>query len=203
MEGAPDPFPSLTEAPAKAHPTPSSNGTPDTDSVIAFPSLASSAPPAIKAPPTAWSAPRIKATVSKQPTYSDSFTIPVGDLSSAGRDGRPTSLGEVMKQVMAQHKVKLDASTNQKLRQTTFFLKSENKKDFEKAKKALLAGLSPVVRHFHIAMTVNIDLVTLGLSHPQRPGFHNPQHHWFQGCYAQGNPRTDWRQGRHPSQGCT
>ncbi|GJE92209.1 Vigilin 1 [Phanerochaete sordida] len=145
LEGAPDPFPSLQDTPVKARPAAPSNGTPDTDSVDAFPSLASSSPAAAKAPVSAWSAPRIKATVSKQPTFSDSFTIPVGDLSTAGKDGRPTSLGEIMRQVMAQHKVKLDASTNQKLRQTTFYLKSENKRDFEKAKKALLAGLSPVV----------------------------------------------------------
>lgn len=150
LEGAPDPFPSLTDSPVKARPAPPSNGTLDTDSDVAFPSLAPSAPPAVKAPATAWGAPRIKATVSKQPTFSDSFTIPVGDLSTAGRDGRPTSLGEIMKQIMAQYKVKLDASTNQKLRQTTFFLKSENKRDFEKAKKALLAGLSPVVRQFKL-----------------------------------------------------
>ena len=146
MEGAPDPFPSLAEAPVKARSAPPSNGTPDTDSVVAFPSLAPSATPAVKAPATAWSAPRIKATASKPPLFSDSFTIPVVDLSTAGRDGKPTSLGEIMKQIMAQHKVKLDASTNQKLRQTTFFLKAEQKKELEKAKKALLAGLSPTVR---------------------------------------------------------
>lgn len=51
-----------------------------------------------------------------------------------------------MRQVMAQYKVKLDASTNQKTRQTTFFMKSEHKKELEKAKKSLLALLSPIVR---------------------------------------------------------
>ena len=151
LEGAPDPFPSLVESPAKARPAPASNGTPDTDSVVAFPSLASSSPATTKAPVSAWSAPRIKATASKQPLFSDSFTTAVVDLSTAGRDGKPTSLGEIMKQVMAQHKVKLDASTNQKLRQTTFYLKAENKRDFERAKKALLAGLSPVVRYLMLS----------------------------------------------------
>ena len=156
LEGAPDPFPSLVEAsPVKPRQAPASNGAPDTSPDTAFPSLAPSAPAASRAPPTAWSAPRIKATVSKQPTFSDTFTIAVADLSSAGKDGKPTSLGEIMKQIMAQHKVKLDASTNQRLKQTTFFLKSENKKDFEKAKKALLASLSPVVRdsRFHSITT--------------------------------------------------
>ena len=126
----------------KARPAPASNGTPDTSSVIAFPSLAPSAP-VTRVPAAAWSAPRIKATASKQSTFSDSFTISVPEVIT--KDGKPTSLGEIMKQIMAQHKVKLDASTNQKLKQTTFFLKSDNKKDFEKAKKALLAGLSPQV----------------------------------------------------------
>lgn len=145
LEGAPDPFPSLVETPVKARPAAAANnGAPEIDSAVAFPSLAPAAP-AVKAPASAWSAPRIKATASKQPLFSDSLTTPVVDLSTAGRDGKPTSLGEIMRQIMAQYKVKLDASTNQKLRQTTFFLKSEHKKDLEKAKKALLASLSPVV----------------------------------------------------------
>ena len=46
---------------------------------------------------------------------------------------------------MGQHKVKLDASTNQKARQTTFVVRAEHKKDLEKAKKALLAMLAPSV----------------------------------------------------------
>lgn len=90
-------------------------------------------------------APRIKATTSKHPVLSESFTIPVGDLTTAGRDGKSVTLGGVMRQVMSQYKVKLDASTNQKTRQTTFFLKSEHNKEIEKAKKSLLALLSPVV----------------------------------------------------------
>ncbi|KAJ3555402.1 hypothetical protein NM688_g2599 [Phlebia brevispora] len=145
LEGAPDPFPSLADTPSKPHVAPAANGSLDTSSVEAFPSLASTAgKPA--APATAWAAaPRIKATTSKHTVFSDSFTTPVVDLSTAGRDGKPTTLGEIMKQIMSQYKVKLDASTNQKLRQTTFFLKSEHKKELEKAKKSLLAMLSPVV----------------------------------------------------------
>lgn len=78
---------------------------------------------------------------------SESFTIPAVDLSTAGRDGKPTSLGEVMRQIMNQHKVRIEASTNQKSRQTTFFLKSESQKELDKAKKTLLAQLSPTVRN--------------------------------------------------------
>ncbi|KAI0812490.1 hypothetical protein BC629DRAFT_1579875 [Irpex lacteus] len=133
LEGAPDPFPSLVDEPVLARS--SQLVKPNTESTEAFPSLA----------PAASNAPRIKATVSKQPQFSEAFTIPVGDLSTAGKDGKPTSLGEVMKRTMNQYKVKIEASTNNKSRQTTFHLRSENKKDFEKAKKTLLAGLSPVV----------------------------------------------------------
>ncbi|KAI0093251.1 hypothetical protein BDY19DRAFT_417317 [Irpex rosettiformis] len=144
LEGAPDPFPSLVDEPVKARP--SSTTKPDPESVEAFPSLAPSVSTGGQRAPSTWNtAPRIKATASKQPHFSESFTIPVGDLSTAGKDGKPTSLGEVMKRVMNQYKVKLEASTNQKTRQTTFYLRSENKKDIEKAKKSLLAGLSPVV----------------------------------------------------------
>ncbi|KAK7687010.1 hypothetical protein QCA50_009509 [Cerrena zonata] len=144
LEGAPDPFPSLVEnAPAVPAPAPASNGRIDTSSPEAFPSLAPSAPP--KAPSGWGAAPRIKATVSKQPLISESFTIPAVDLSNAGRDGKPSSLGEVMKQVMSQHKVRIEASTNQKSRQTTFFLKSESQKELDKAKKSLLAQLSPII----------------------------------------------------------
>ncbi|THH31786.1 hypothetical protein EUX98_g2412 [Antrodiella citrinella] len=145
LEGAPDPFPSLDSAPSAA-PAASSNGRPDTTSVEAFPCLAPSAP--TNAVKSVWGspvAPRIKATASKQPLYSDSFTLSVVDLSTAGKDGKPTSLGEIMRQVVAHHKIKLEASTNQKSRQTTFYLKSESLKELDKAKRELLAALSPVV----------------------------------------------------------
>lgn len=124
------------------------NGTVDTESQEAFPSLAP-APQANKPATSAWGAgagPRIKPAASKQPVVSDTLTLSSIDLSSAGKDGKPTTLGEIAKQVMSQYKVKLDASTNQKARQTTFYLKADSKKELDKAKKSLLALLSPVVR---------------------------------------------------------
>ena len=51
-----------------------------------------------------------------------------------------------MKRVMTQYKVKLEASLNQKTRQTTFYIKSDSQKELDKAKRSLLALLSPVVR---------------------------------------------------------
>ncbi|CAL1707288.1 unnamed protein product [Somion occarium] len=145
LEGAPDPFPSLVDS-NPAAPAPS-NGHIDTDSAEAFPSLAPAPAAVSKTPSSGWGAapPRIRATVSKQPLISESFTIPAVDLSTAGKDGKPTSLGEVMRQVIAQYKVKIEASTNQKSRQTTFFLKSESQKELDKAKRTLLALLSPTI----------------------------------------------------------
>ncbi|KAI8993032.1 hypothetical protein BD414DRAFT_293749 [Trametes punicea] len=148
LEGAPDPFPSLVDdSPVKSR-APPSNRALDTDSQEAFPSLAPTAQPGTKSAAPAWGAnagPRIKPQAAKQPLVSDSFILSSIDLSTAGKDGKPTSLGEVMKQVMSQYKVKLDASTNQKSHQTTFYLKAESKKELERAKKSLLALLSPVV----------------------------------------------------------
>ncbi|KAH9935324.1 uncharacterized protein B0H18DRAFT_975337 [Fomitopsis serialis] len=127
-----------------------SNGTTlDTDSQEAFPSLApSSVPNGNRAPVSAWSTagPRIRpAVVQKQPLFSDSFSLSSAEIAAVSKDGKPTSSGEVMKQVMSQYKVKLEASTNSRSRQTTFFLKSESQKELDKAKRALLAHLSPVV----------------------------------------------------------
>ncbi|KAL1939803.1 hypothetical protein VTO73DRAFT_9503 [Trametes versicolor] len=158
LEGAPDPFPSLIDdTPVKAR-APAASRAVDTDSQEAFPSLA---PVQLGNKPTAsaWGAnagPRIKPPAPKQPVVSDSFILSSIDLSTAGKDGKPTSLGEVMRQVMSQHKVKLDASTNQKSHQTTFYLKADSKKELERAKKSLLALLSPIV-----TLTLNAPASTI------------------------------------------
>ena len=76
---------------------------------------------------------------------SDSFTLSAIELGT-NKDGKPTSLGEVMKQVLSKFKVKIEASANQKARQTTFHMKSESQKELDKAKRSLFALLSPVVR---------------------------------------------------------
>ncbi|KII92894.1 hypothetical protein PLICRDRAFT_172925 [Plicaturopsis crispa FD-325 SS-3] len=146
LEGAPDPFPSLNDTPTKArHSTPRQQEL-DTESQDAFPSLAPSAPASNAPAKSAWgSGPRIKPAVAKTPVFSDSFTLSDIDLSTAGKDGKPATLGEVMKQVMAKYKVKIEASTNQKNRQTTFHLKADSQKELDKSKRSLLALLSPVI----------------------------------------------------------
>lgn len=162
LEGAPDPFPSLLEdSPAK----PKRNGSAihsqlDTESEQAFPSLAPSATP-MKRTGSAWGAgapaPRIQAqqpAVQKQNLAADNFTLSAIDLSTAGKDNRPATLADVVKQVMSRFsKVHIEASSNQKIRQTTFHMKSESAKELEKAKRWLIALLSPKVRIFFSSFT--------------------------------------------------
>ncbi|KAJ7496037.1 hypothetical protein B0H11DRAFT_2227032 [Mycena galericulata] len=158
LEGAPDPFPSLTESPhPKARHTPQATQELDTDSQSAFPSLASATPPpASAAPKAAWAAARPKPVLKQAPVFADTFTIGRIDLSNTGRDGRPGTLGEVMKQVIAKYKVKLEGSANQKTGQTTFHIKADTQKELEKAKKSLQALLSPV-----ITLTINAPASTI------------------------------------------
>jgi hypothetical protein len=120
----------------------------DTEFQSAFPSLASATPIATTAVKSAWGAasgPRIKPNVTKAPVFTDSFTLGAIDLSNTGKDGKPATLGEIMKQVMAKYKVKVEASGNQRTRQTTFHIKAETQKELDKAKRSLLALLSPTV----------------------------------------------------------
>ncbi|KIM45268.1 hypothetical protein M413DRAFT_65984 [Hebeloma cylindrosporum] len=147
LEGAPDPFPSLSQhTPAR----PRTQHTPplDTESEVAFPTLASAVPAASAPSSSAWGSatgPRIKSAIPKAPVFTDSFTLSAIDLSNSGKDGKPASLGEVIKQVIAKYKVKIEASANQKARQTTFHVKAESQKELDKAKRSLMALLSPVV----------------------------------------------------------
>ncbi|KAI0930260.1 hypothetical protein AcV5_007021 [Taiwanofungus camphoratus] len=150
LEDTQDASPASSEPPSVDAHLVSSNGQVDTDSQEAFPSLAPSvSQQAIaKSGTSAWggaTGPRIKPAVIKPTGVSDSFTLSSSDISTASKGGKPTSLGEVMKQVSIQHKVQLEASTNQKSRQTTFYLKADHKKDLDKAKRSLRALLSPIV----------------------------------------------------------
>lgn len=89
--------------------------------------------------------PRIKVAASnKQPLATDSFSLTDIDLSSAGRDGKPAHLGEIMKGLMSKYKIKIEASTNQN-RQTTFHLKGNSEKDLAKARRDLQSSVSPIV----------------------------------------------------------
>ncbi len=167
LEGAPDPFPSLLQD-SPARPKRNGSAVPaqlDTESEQAFPSLAPSAAP-VKRAGSAWGAgapvPRIQApqpVVQKQNLATDSFTLAAIDLSAAGKDNRPATLADVMKHVMFRfNKVHIEASSNQRIRQTTFHLKSESPKELEKAKRLLIAQLSPKVTLFS---TIRIYLLII------------------------------------------
>ncbi|KAG9098951.1 hypothetical protein FRC06_005808 [Ceratobasidium sp. 370] len=149
LDGAPDPFP----------PMPTQNGTSarrqqrnqplDTDSEAAFPSLTPSAPPKAAATSAWTAAPRIQQSAARvTPLVSDSFMIENIDLSTAGKDGKPGTLSDVIRRVQAQLKdVKLEASTQRKdgRSKTSFVIKAESYDNLELAKRKLTAALSPIV----------------------------------------------------------
>jgi hypothetical protein len=99
--------------------------------------------------------------VIKNPVFTETFTLTAIDLSNTGKDGRPATLGEVIKQVMAKYKVKIEASANQKTRQTTFHIKTESQKDLDKARRSLVALCSPSVS---VLATIRVSLNACGRS---------------------------------------
>ena len=146
LEGAPDPFPSEAISSTVYRPQNLAPVDPDSQDLEAFPSLAPSPVNVSRPVAPAWGAPTGPRLAAHVPQVTESFTLSAIDLSSAGKDGRPATLGEIMKQVMANYKIRIEASTNQKTRQTTFHLKADSRKELEKGKRSLLASLSPLVR---------------------------------------------------------
>lgn len=163
LEGAPDPFPSLGEQDtnsAKVNGTSSEHkgrggsskqgaggakAPLDTSSESLFPSLG-----ATKTSTTAsaggWSdAARVKRVAVKTYGFTDSFSLGDIDLKTAGKDGKPTTLAEVMKTVMSKTGMIIEASSQRKTGQTTFLIKGDTSKEANKAKKLLTALLSPTV----------------------------------------------------------
>ncbi|EJD52559.1 hypothetical protein AURDEDRAFT_111219 [Auricularia subglabra TFB-10046 SS5] len=164
LEGAPDPFPALPGAePVARHAAhkqapAAATAQLDTDDSQAFPALApapKAAPTPAKAPAPGWGAgPRITPPVSRLVT--DTFELDVVDLSIAGKDGkRAASLSEVLRNVNAKFKVKTEAS-QQPNGYTLFTLKGDSQKDLDKARKQLIALLSP-----QITLTVNAPVSTI------------------------------------------
>lgn len=172
-----------------------------------FPSLGSPVAPASQPPKNAaWGAdsgPRIKATIRSQPMVSDSFTLSVIELA-ANRDGKPTSLGEVMKQTMLKFNIKIEASANQRTRQTTFHMKSESQKVLDKAKRSLLALLSPVVRPFAAPFESPWNAVS-GYPHPTCSRFYYSSDHRIQRsvniCLSFQHPKRSYRRYSEASAG--
>ncbi|KIJ49616.1 hypothetical protein M422DRAFT_205079 [Sphaerobolus stellatus SS14] len=160
LEGAPDPFPALGEdKPQPKRPSPAASAPLDTRSTSMFPALASAAPAGKQPVASVWGAdtgPRIKVAAPKNKGITESFTLNAVDLSHAGRDNKATNLGEVMKNTMNKFKVKVEASTQRKTGQTTFFIKGESEREVEKAKRHLVAVSSPKV-----TLTVNVPASTI------------------------------------------
>lgn len=160
MEGAPDPFPALREDPTPTtKPKVQVQRSIDTNSETAFPSLAPSPSTAPTRPTWGASAggPRIAPAVPSAALVTDRITLNASDIAfgsagagaggAYGRDNKPvTSLGDALRQLTLRHpKVKCEASSNAKTRQTTFFFKAESAKELERARRTLLATISPWV----------------------------------------------------------
>lgn len=152
--GAPDPFPSLLGnelRKPKAAPQANGKGTLD-KSESSFPSLAPSAP-SNKAPssskpiPSSWgvgSGALRKPTKISQPVYSSNFTLDKVELAR-GQDGKPVTLGNVMKEVMNKTKTKIEASTQRTTGGTTFHIRGDSESAVEAAIRAITAILSSQV----------------------------------------------------------
>jgi hypothetical protein len=152
----------------------------DTTDEAAFPSLASAAPTTNAN--SVWGSaagPRIKPSVNKAPVFIDSFNLSSIDLSNAGKDGKSATLGEVIKQVIAKYKVKIEASANQKALQTTFHVKAESQKELDKAKRSLLALLSPTVcSPFFYFIRYTLTTLCVGYSRHQCARVNYRLNHW-------------------------
>ncbi|KAG8886137.1 hypothetical protein FRB97_007175 [Tulasnella sp. 331] len=165
LEGVPDPFPSLGEQanhPAKVNRTSSTEhkgrggsskqitgggkaAELDTNSEALFPTLSGAKTPTTTSS-GGWSdAARVKRIAVKTYAYTDSFSLGDIDLRKAGKDGKPTTLGDVMKTVMSKTGMIIEASSQRKTGQTTFLIKGDSSREASKAKKLLTALLSPTV----------------------------------------------------------
>lgn len=160
LEGAPDPFPSLSSAP---EPTPSSSGlgangsssrsrqlTADelnTSSESAFPSLAPSAAPPARAAPAWGSSSSAKVRSAPAPpkptTVTESLSLVVG--TQTDRDGKVVPLGTTMRLIMDATKTTIEASKQMKTGVTTFFVKGPTHKQTTEAGRLLVQRLSKTV----------------------------------------------------------
>ncbi|CAG8647317.1 4256_t:CDS:10, partial [Acaulospora colombiana] len=142
LEGAPDPFPVLGES--SPNPTAStSNSAPlNTDSETLFPSLAT--PSTSKAPTSSWTVRAVKPV--STPVYTDSFALTGIDPSASHtKDGKPRSLGDIVKDIQTKHKVKVEVFSQRTSNQTTFTITGASDASVDAAKRALTTSLSPVI----------------------------------------------------------
>ncbi|KAG9027265.1 hypothetical protein FRB95_007948 [Tulasnella sp. JGI-2019a] len=159
LEGAPDPFPSLGEQDTNSSKVNGASSSEhkhragsnkqvakpvslDTSSEAAFPSLGSAKTPTA-ASSGGWSdVSRIKRAAVKTYGFTDSLDLGDIDLRTAGKDGKPTTLGDVMKTVISKTGMIIESSTQRKTGMTTFLIKGDSSHDAAKAKNLLTAMLS-------------------------------------------------------------
>ena len=65
-----------------------------------------------------------------------------------GKDGKPKSLGDTIKDVQTKFKVKIEVFSQRNSNQTTFTITGASYNAVESAKRALTISLSPVARNF-------------------------------------------------------
>lgn len=164
LEGTPDPFPSLN---GRSDPAPkpkvhaaASNGLLDTSSDSAFPALGGGTKG--KASPNAWGAgarERISRPLvtSQQAAFVDTFDLGQIDLRAQGKDGKATTLGEVLRTVIAKTGAAVEASTQKNTGKTTFIIKGASERITDSARRQLVAALSPVV-----SKSVDAPISTIG-----------------------------------------
>lgn len=121
----------------------------DPSSEIAFPSLATMAASKPAAAAGAWGAgPRIQTPPSgMRATGSQEVTLPAIDLSRVTAPGKkaPTLL-EYQKTIGSKFRVQITSRQHRSSGQITFIIKSDAEKDIAKARKHLIASLSPVTK---------------------------------------------------------
>lgn len=148
LEGAPDPFPSQNDTASKPAASTSGNAPLDTESETLFPSLGNNNvnPSTSKAgaghPVKAARAVKPVST----PVFTDSFVLAGIDATAKlTRDGKPKTLGEIVKDVSARFKVKVELFSQKTSNQTTFTVTGASDSSVEQARKALTRDLSPTV----------------------------------------------------------
>ena len=81
------------------------------------------------------------------PVFQESFSLTGIDSSSShGKDGKPKSLGDIVKDVQNKFKVKVEVFRNS--HQTTFTVIGSSDANVGGAKRALTISLSPVACNF-------------------------------------------------------
>ena len=105
-----------------------------------FPSLGPATQNGNRAPLVAW-APVARAT----PVLVESFVLNQVEAVRRTKEGRPLSVGDIIKSIQTKFKVKVEISSQLKSSQTSFTVKGDSQANVDAAKKALISDLSPVV----------------------------------------------------------